>query len=293
MRAAERAAEQAFRKKASLPFRDEETSGGKVEEGRRRLKGAFLINTSRIEPDPDQPRKKIDPTYLTELTASVKRLGILQPITVRYVADTDRYRIIAGECRFTAAKNAYVKEVPCWVKDSKKEQILLEQIVENWQRSDLNPFELADSLAILRDANGFTQVQLAEHTGKSKAEISKLLSILDLEPDVQKLARDDTTRHVSKRHLFALARLDAEVQKRTILRIQRDNLTALDTERYVTRRLEKEKKSDKRGPEYMRRRFVITRATALFTFRKTNVTDQDVLDAVSEIKEQIKRENES
>ena len=198
-------------------------------EGRRRLHGAFSIDIALIEPDPNQPRKKIDPVHLSELTQSIRRHGILQPISVRFIEESGRYRIVAGECRFTAAKQAGLADMPCWLKTPKDHEILVEQIVENWVRSGLNPFELADSLAILRDANGYTQKMLAEETGKSPGEISKLLSILSLDAEVQSVARSDESGRVAKRHLYALSRLPAPMQTSLLQKVQlvRDGLGAL------------------------------------------------------------------
>ncbi len=240
-----------------------------------------------MEPDPDQPRKKINPGYLKELTQSVRELGILQPVTVRYVEEVDRYRIISGECRYTAAGAAGLAEIPCWVKRPKADEILLEQLVENWQRSDLNPFELADSLAILRDANQYTQRQLAERTGKSAGEISRILTILELEPAVQKVARDDTSGRVSKRHLYSLGRLNPQQQGVVLQRVIRDRLSAEDTERIV-QRVRKAKNAPARpGAPVTYRKFATKFATVRFTYRKKEVTDTDLLHTLKEIQRQI------
>ena len=268
---------------------DDSLATGKVEEGRRRLTGAFYIDISRIRPDPNQPRKKIDATYLRELTASVKTLGLLQPITVRYVESHNHYRIITGECRYTAAKIACLPEIPCWVKTPKADEILLEQIVENWQRSDLNPFELADSLAILRDANGYSQQELAKHTGKSEGEISKILSIHSIDPKAQKVARSDTSGRVTKRHLYAITRLDPPSQLRLIERIQSYELSAIDIERFVARRLKSKQSADNRGPRYARRQFTTLVGRVIFHLRKPEITDDDVLAAITEIEQQLSR----
>ncbi len=216
-------------------------------EGRRRLSGAFSVEVDRIEPDPNQPRKTINPEYLAELTQSISRHGVLQPISVRYLEQTHRYRIVAGECRFTAAKRAGLQEIPCWVKSPKENEILVQQVVENWLRSDLNAFELADSLAILRDANRWNQQQLASETGKSKSEISKLLSILDLDPDVQSVARKNIQAKLSKRHLYALSRWPIDRQKSLLPRIDRDGLTARDVERMAEREAKRSEGLDTRG----------------------------------------------
>lgn len=255
--------------------------------GRRRLSGAFLIDINRIEPDPDQPRKRIDPLHLEELTKSVKRLGVLQPITVRYVEEKDLYRIIAGECRYTASKNAGLRELPCWVKNPKADEILLEQIVENWQRQDLDPFDLADSLAILRDANSLSQQDLVERTGKSKGEVSKLLSILSLDPQVQSDAREDTTGRITKRHLYSLSRVPAQKQLEILKRIRRDELSAIDTERLVLRMQGSRDKPKQRGAPVTTRKFATENATVVFSYRKRDVSDADLLTTLHEVRSQI------
>lgn len=215
---------------------------------------------------------------------------MLQPITVRYVEQADRYRIIAGECRYTAAKAAGLEEIPCWVKSPDSEQVLLEQIVENWQRSDLNPFDLADSLAILRDAKGLTQHRLAEVTGKSKGEISKIFTILQLDPEVQKLAREDRTGRVTKRHLYALGRLDPPQQGRVLHRVLERDLTAADTERLVGRIETRANERPKPGAPVARRKFVTRHGTAQFTFRKRDVSPDDILAVLREVKTQLAEE---
>ena len=246
-----------------------------------------MIAIENIEPDPNQPRRMIDPAHMEELTKSVKQLGILQPISVQYIEAQDCYRIIAGECRFTAAKAAHLREIPCWVKTPKAEEVLLEQIVENWQRSNLNPFELADSLAILRDANGYSQTELVRQTGKSKGEISKLLKILELDERVQSLARQDTSGHISRRHLYSLARLDVEGQTLLLKRIQREELTALETEKLVSRYMQKNDKPKQPGAPVTRRKFETKSGTVLFTYRKQRVSDTDLLMTLREVKKQI------
>lgn len=242
------------------------------------------MSIERIRPDPDQPRKRIAPEHLKQLVASIKRVGILQPITLRYVEQDDIYQILSGECRYTAAKAAGLKTVPVWVKTPKNEEVLLHQVIENWHRSDLNPFDLADSLAQLKDSNGLSQADLAKSTGKNKSEISRLLSLLELDPDVQKIAREDSSSRITKRHLFAIARLDTVRQKKLVSRIQKDNLTAMDVERTVAR-LEKPK--EKAGAPWTRRTYRTAQATIAFTFRRREVTNVDVLEALDDLREQI------
>src|SRR5207245_4101503 len=123
----------------------------------RRLAGAFLIKLEHIRPDPAQPRKTIDSKRLQELVASVREHGILQPVSVRFVPESSCYFIIAGERRYQAAKEIGLIELPCWVQRPDERQVLVHQVVENWQRADLHPFDLADALAELRDTNEYTQ----------------------------------------------------------------------------------------------------------------------------------------
>jgi ParB-like chromosome segregation protein Spo0J len=181
--------------------------------------------------------------------------------------------------------------VPVWVKTPKSEEILLQQIIENWTRSDLNPFELADSLAQIRDANGYNQTQLATATGKNKSEISRLISLLDIHADVQKFAREDDSRRITKRHLFAVARLDTDQQKRLLQRIRTDDWTALDAERHVARLQKPASNETRKGAPVTRRRYATNNANAVLTFRKKDVCDDDVLLALSEIEDQIRQKH--
>lgn len=242
----------------------------------------------RIRPDPNQPRKQIAPDHLKQLVASIKRVGILQPITLQYIEGDDIYQILSGECRFTAAKAAGLENLPVWVKTPKNEEVLLHQVIENWHRSDLNPFDLADSLSQLKDANGFSQADLSRSTGKNKSEISRLLSLLELDADVQKIARDDASGRITKRHLFAVARLDADGQKKLVNRIVKQDLTAMDIERYVQRLEQPKGKGKVIGAPVTRRKYVTKHATVLLTFRKKEVNDDDVLLALQELKALIK-----
>jgi len=206
--------------------------------GSRPLRGALLIQRSRIRPDPTQVRHHLDADAQDELNASVKRLGILQPITVRFIEADNVYQIVAGHRRYGAACAAGLAEVPCWVQSPKEQEVLVHQIVENWQRLDVHAYDLADALVRLRDANGYTQRDLARETGESEGEISKLLALLDLAPEVQKIAREDRTGHITQRHLYAMHRLPSEEQLRIIRRVQEEALCATEVERLVAKQAE-------------------------------------------------------
>lgn len=256
-------------------------------QGRQRLAGAYTIQLSRIRPDSTQPRRELDTESQRDLAASIKRLGVLQAIAVRYIEADDIYQVISGERRFQACKEAGLSEIPCWVQSPKDEEILLRQIVENWQRADLHPYELADSLARLRDANGYTQKQLAEETGKPESEISRLLSLQRIEPSVQKLARDASGGQFTKRHLVNLARLGPDAQQKMAHEIKDRKLTALETEEAVTRQLPDATGRRKRGAPTTHLRYATAQATVTLNFRKRNVTATDILAALDEVRMKV------
>ena len=276
-----------FNEKPSLPLSEDAAPVHGSLDGRRRLGGAFYIDRVRIRPDPDQPRRQFDTEAQKELNDSVKRLGILQPITVRFIEGDNLYRIITGERRYHAACEAALVEIPCWVQSPKEDEILLHQIVENWQRLDMHPYDLADALARLRDTNHYSQQELARETGKSKGEISKLFAILDLDPAVQKLAREDRTGHVTRRHLYALRPLPAKDQL-TLIRVVQDNaMTAEDLEHQIAKRTEPSRDRPRRGAPVSQHRFSTSRASVTMTFRKKEVSTEDILTALEEVLLQV------
>lgn len=256
-------------------------------DGRRRLGGAFAIAIDRIRPDPSQPRRQLNTKAQQELNASVRRLGIIQPITVRYVEDENIYRIVTGERRYHAAAETGLTEIPCWVQDLKENQVLQHQIVENWQRLDMQPFDLADALARLRDANGYSQQDLARETGKSEGEISKLLAILDLDPAVQKAAREDQSGRITRRHLYAIRALPADRQLTLLRRAQQEIMTAADIEHLAAKESDGPQSHRRRGAPVSHHRFSTSQATVSLTFRKRDVTTGDILAALDEARHQV------
>lgn len=217
----------------------------------------------------------------------------MQPITVRYIEAEDIYQIIAGERRFGAAKSANLAEVPCWIQTPKEEDVLLHQIVENWQRADMHPFDLADALVRLRDAHGMKQREIAAHTGKSEAEISKLLALLSLDPAVQKTARDDEAGLLTKRHLYALTKLSPPTQHAVLESIVRDQMSAEDTEHLAAKTARKKTPVKKAGAPVTRRRYVTSAASVQVMFRRKHVSPVEILAALSEAAEQVRQELEN
>jgi ParB family transcriptional regulator, chromosome partitioning protein len=244
-----------------------------------------LIELGRLRPDPAQPRKRVDDESLEELAASIRRHGVIQPISVRYLLKEDIYQIISGERRYQAAKLAGSPAIPCVIHDPQQKDVLVRQVVENWQRAQLHPFEIADALAQLRDANGYSQRQLAKETGKPEGEISKFLKLLDLSPAVQKDARFDSSGVLSFRHLYSIARLNEEDQAAMAAAVREQRLSVVQTESQVKKQIERRKGIVKRGSPVTKIEYVTTKAKVVITFRKQAVDQKDILAALDEARD--------
>jgi ParB family chromosome partitioning protein len=145
------------------------------------------VPIERIQPNPRQPRKSFDPDELSSLGQSIRNHGILQPLVVRAVGDT--YELIAGERRLRAAQAAGFTEVPVRIVDFNDQQVLEAALVENIQRSDLNPIEKAQGFRDYLDRFRMTQEQLAQRLGLDRSTISNLVNLLDLAAEVQEAVR--------------------------------------------------------------------------------------------------------
>jgi ParB family transcriptional regulator, chromosome partitioning protein len=154
-------------------------------------RGERLIPVERIAPNPDQPRRAFSEDALSELAASIREKGIIQPLIVRPdPAGGGGYQIVAGERRWRAAQRAQVHEVPVIVRDFDDTEVLEVAIIENIQRADLNPVEEAQGYRQLMDRFGHTQEQLASAMGKSRSHIANLMRLLGLPGDVLDMLRD-------------------------------------------------------------------------------------------------------
>ena len=148
-------------------------------------KGVEEMDIEMIIPNPDQPRKNFDEEQLNELAISIKRYGVIQPITV--VKNGLKYIIISGERRYRACKIAGLKQIPVIVKDYTEKECKEIALIENLQRSDLNPIEEATAFRKLIDEYNLSQEELANNLGKSRPVIANSLRLLTLHPEVQKL----------------------------------------------------------------------------------------------------------
>jgi ParB family chromosome partitioning protein len=151
--------------------------------------GPKLIPIELIARNPDQPRRHFDETDLAELAASIKAHGVLQPILVR-PRGGGTYEIVAGERRWRAAQRAGLHAVPALVRDLEESQVLEIAIIENVQRTDLNPLEEAQGYQALMDRFGHTQQDIADQVGKSRPHIANTLRLMALPNEIQDMVRD-------------------------------------------------------------------------------------------------------
>lgn len=142
------------------------------------------IPVDMIEPNPFQPRMSFDAESLQELAESVKTFGLIQPITVRKKS-SDRYQIISGERRFKACRMAGMDMIPAYIRDASDQGMLEMAIVENIQRENLDPIEVAMSYQRLIDECNLTQEQMASRVGKKRASVTNYLRLLKLPAKVQ------------------------------------------------------------------------------------------------------------
>ena len=191
------------------------------------------VPINRIDPNPYQPRNSFDEESLAGLTASIRELGVLQPILVRQVGD-DRYAIIAGERRWRAAKRAGLQFIPVIVRQVNDELTLQHALVENLHRDDLNPLEEAAAYQQLVEDFDLTQEEVAHKVGKSRSAVANLLRLFQLPPQVQRLVAEG---RVSAGHAKALLGTpDRAFQESLARRVATDGLSVRDTEEAVRQR---------------------------------------------------------
>jgi ParB family chromosome partitioning protein len=195
--------------------------------------GIEEVPINQIDPNPYQPRNRFDEESLAGLTASIRELGVLQPILVRQVSD-DRYAIIAGERRWRAAKRAGLQFIPVIVRQVNDELTLQHALVENLHRDDLNPLEEAAAYQQLVEDFELTQEEVAHKVGKSRSAVANLLRLFQLPPQVQRLVAEG---RVSAGHAKALLGTpDRAFQESLARRVATDGLSVRDTEEAVRQR---------------------------------------------------------
>ena len=198
-----------------------------------RTSGSSTINEialNQIEPNPNQPRHEFDQEALDELATSIHELGIIQPITLRQVAD-DRYQIIAGERRWRASQLAGLETIPAYIRTVNDENVMELALVENLQRQDLNAIEIALAYEHLLENEGMTQEKISERVGKSRAAIANYLRLLKLPAQVQMALQK---KEIDMGHCRALLALDSpSLQIKLFKEIQKNGYSVRKVEEMV------------------------------------------------------------
>ena len=188
------------------------------------------LDIDAIEINPFQPRTNFNEDSLQELASSIKELGLIQPITVRKL-DFNKYQLISGERRLRASKLVGLNTVPAYIRIANDNESLIMALVENIQRHDLDPIEIALSYQRLIDEIQLTQEQMSERVGKKRSTIANYLRLLKLDPIIQTGIRDG---FISMGHGRAIINIeDQDVQTDIYQKIVSQNLSVRETEALV------------------------------------------------------------
>lgn len=188
------------------------------------------LEIEAIEINPFQPRSNFNEESLKELATSIKELGVIQPITVRKL-DFNKYQLISGERRLRASTLVGLKTVPAYIRIANDNESLVMALVENIQRHDLDPIEIALSYQRLIDEIQLTQEQMSERVGKKRSTIANYLRLLKLDPIIQTGIRDG---FISMGHGRAIINIEnQDIQADIYQKIVSQNLSVRDTETLV------------------------------------------------------------
>lgn len=212
---------------ALLPNRPEAAAATESEPG----SGLLHLSIEQIEPNPLQPRAVFQADRLNELAQSIRENGIIQPLVVRKAGD--RFQLIAGERRWRAARLAGLDKVPVVVQEFAEDRLMEVALVENIQREDLNPIEVAQAFERLNKQFKLSHEQIAQRTGKDRTTVTNLLRLLKLPGDIQILLAE---HRLSTGHARALLGLeDPEAQIEVAGRITSEGLSVRQVERLAQR----------------------------------------------------------
>lgn len=197
------------------------------------------IELSKIQPNPDQPRSVFDQEALEELATSIKALGVVQPVTLREIKP-EQYQIISGERRYRASLLAGMQTIPAYIKKASDENVMEMALIENIQREDLNPIEIALAFQNLIGLYNLTQDKLSERIGKKRATIANFLRLLKLPAEIQMGLKD---KKIDMGHAKAILSLENPSSQLKIYdQIQKEGLSVRKTEDLVKLNNEKDGK---------------------------------------------------
>ena len=218
----------------------------------------WQLPIEKVVPNKTQPRRTFVPELLKELSDSIKEKGVIQPIIVRPIEGGQRYEIIAGERRWRATQLAGLREIPAIMKTTDARETLELALIENIQRSDLNPIEEAEAYAQLTTSYSLTQQEIAQKMGKDRATVANLLRLLNLHPEVREMVKRAELQLGQAKVLLSLEGQDDQLrlakkavkQSLTVRAVERlikklkagegDELTIYSEKEEITRKMLKE-----------------------------------------------------
>lgn len=193
--------------------------------------GIKLISTGDINPNPRQPRAKIDPAELEELALSIREHGVIQPLIVTEDESSGKYTLIAGERRLQAAKLIPLAEIPVIVREASEQQLVELALVENIQRADLGPLEAAEAYRQLSEDFSLSHEEIADRVGKNRVTITNTLRLLKLPEDAKAALVGGEISEGHARALLALA--TSEAQSAALRTVLKNDLNVRQTEELV------------------------------------------------------------
>ncbi len=240
-----------------------------------------MIPIEQLQPNADQHRKDVGD--LRGLTDSVKEKGVLEPLLVRYLPESEKFMIISGERRYHAARAAGLREVPCIEKDADDAETLELALVENLQRKDLTPFEEADGVQALGDRFGLTHEEISQKVGKSRSSVTEVLSLRTIPDSVKAFCIELGV--LSKSQLLQVARQPSEAKLRDVAR------------RFALGMMNREQARAERHPEKKAQPAVFRYVPPakdfklMLRFRKSSVEKTEIIQALKRIIEQLEGED--
>lgn len=240
---------------AFFPEYDDKSKGEKSSKGeqenayvdpKKRINIVLHVPVENIRANPHQPRSEFNEERLEELAHSIKKHGLIQPVTVRYIGEK-RFELISGERRLRASKLAGKEEIPAYIREVDDEDIISFALIENIQREDLNPIEIAMGYNRLVEEAGYTQAEVAERVGKNRTTVTNMLRLLNLPPFIQAALRDNK---ISMGHARALISVeDPEDQKAVFNKAVKNEYSVRQIEKAVRALDKEEEEGDKKEQE--------------------------------------------
>jgi len=197
------------------------------------VQGILEVSLEQITPNPRQPRVRLDSQKMTELADSIREHGVIQPLIVTEGSVPGEYILVAGERRLLAARQAGLLEIPVVVREATEQELLELALIENVQRADLNPLEMAEAYRQLGEEFGFTHEQIAERVAKSRVAVTNTLRLLKLPGKVKQALAEE---RISEGHARAVLALPtAESQEAFTETIIKKDLSVRQTEELISK----------------------------------------------------------